>query len=132
MWVKKWVSSVSEDTLILIWNCFIQKFSDQYFFNAKVRKWYGSNDIWCCIKPNIIINEYIRIFLDSCWDRIRERGHVFVYFVFVGHKIIRLFLRVLSQKQADIVLGYINSKLFPIRLWTEDLLLSFHAKSRFE
>ena len=49
----------------------------------------------------------------SCWSgKTLDVDTFFVYFVFVGHKIIRLFLRVLSQKQDGIVLWYINSKLF--------------------
>ena len=49
----------------------------------------------------------------SCWSgKTLDVDTFFVYFVFVGHKIIRLFLRVLSQRQDGIVLWYINSKLF--------------------
>ena len=39
------------------------------------------------------------------WDSSSQHGHTFVYFVFVGHKIIRLFLRVLSQKTLILFLG---------------------------
>ena len=78
-------------------------------------------------------------FLHSCsydvpdigWESNSENGHVFVYFVFVGHKIIRLFLRVLSQKQPDIVLGCIKSKLILYMIQNKRSAFIFSRKKSF-
>ena len=83
-----------------------------HMYSKRIRVWQIKSRIEKYFR-NIIKLKFSDCEYFSCWSgKALDVDTFFVYFVFVGHKIIRLFLRVLSQKQDGILLWYINSKLF--------------------